>query len=105
MANEMFAALPQPPVPNRAGGSHSQVSNLLAGDVFWVVTTGLVIFLVLTLAVWLHYRRKARLRRGGQTSREHPRSRRREKHRPITIAQSGGLPPLRSDPTPPSSLP
>lgn len=91
----MLAALPEPPVPGN--GSYSHLPGILGNDVFNVALIGAAIFLLLGGSVWLNHR----LKRGRSTNHARKGGRRRRRgQRSPTLADVGGLPPMRNNATP-----
>jgi hypothetical protein len=93
----MFAALPQPGVPNTSQSSSSgSASSLLMNDLFWVVAVGAAVFAVLLVGVWLHHRwQKRPVPRAGARRRRSERVRSGRQN--PALAELGGLPPGRAD--------
>jgi len=97
--NPLLAALQLGPA--RSGAAGKAASHWM-NDVLWVALAGFAVFLVLALAAWWRFRR----RKGGPTCARFSRRRRSRRERsgrkPPTLAEVGGLPPLRADAAKPS---
>jgi len=95
--NKLFGAvadmLPQPPASGGGG------SGIAFGDVFIILGIGAVIGLILVTVFYLSKRKKNGA--GAMADEEASSRRRRYRRRNPTLAETGGLPPIRSDGTPP----
>ena len=105
--NAMFLSTPVPPPPNGELPPVGPVTGTLRE---WLILLGVILVLTVIIAGWIVKTSKRRRRHerhysypkspGPETHHEHRhRRRRRREHRPMnpTLAQTGGLPPIRPE--------